>query len=123
LSLDEQSFIGTGDLRSSQDIYESVILIQSHMESLRQVAKKHRGLRDPITRLDRAVDWVLASLRRASEVQQSEGPAAAVALLDKDESIAEATRQALRLRQLATDGAFQRVQTERKMKSILDILL
>ncbi len=123
LSLNKRSFIRTGDLRFSDGVYESVTLIQRQMDSLRQVAKKNSRLRDPVARLDQAVDWALASLRRSNEAEKSDGPAAAIALLDRDESIAEARTDAQQLRKLATDDAFKRIRTERKMKSILDILI
>ena len=122
LSLNQRSFLRTSDLQFSQDVYESVTTIQRHMDSLRQVAREGSRLRDPIAGLDRAVDCALDSLRRSDELEKSEGPAVAVASLDKDESIAEAGKEAEHLRNLATDGVFDGVRTERKMKSILDVL-
>jgi CHASE3 domain sensor protein len=123
LSLDQRAFIRTGDLRFSQDLAESVMVIQSHMDFLRQVGRKASRLRDPVARLDRAVDWALVSLRKSNEVEKSEGPAAAIASLNNDESIDEARNEAQQLRKLVTDGAFERVRTERKLESILDVLI
>ncbi len=122
LSLNQRFFLRTGDLRFSQDVYESITRIQRHMDSLRSVAQKGNRLRGPIAKLARAIDWALDSLRRSNDLEKSEGSAEAIALLDKDESIAEAEKEAEQLRKLATEGVFDRVRTERKMKSILDVL-
>jgi CHASE3 domain sensor protein len=123
LSLNYRFFIRTGDLHFSQDVYESVAVAQKRMDSLRRVAGKDSRLRDSIARLDRAIDWEVALLRKASELDKSKGPADAIALLDKDESIEEARTEAEHLRLLATKGAFDRLRTERKMKWILDVML
>ncbi|HKD69603.1 MAG TPA: CHASE3 domain-containing protein [Candidatus Binataceae bacterium] len=122
LSLAQRFFIRTGDVRFSQDIYESVTLIQGNLNSLRQVARQSSRLRDPISRLDVAVDCALASVRRSNEAEKSRGPDQAVELLDKDDSIAVARDQAQQLRAFAVEGAINHVVNERRMKSILDVL-
>jgi hypothetical protein len=122
LSLNQRFLIRTGDPRFAQDMYESVMGIERQMDSLRQVARKGSKLGGPIAELDRAVDLALSSLRRSNEVERSEGSAAAIRLLDKDGSIAEARREAQQLRNLAANGVFDRVRAERGMKSIFDLL-
>ncbi len=122
LSLNQRSFLRTGDLRFSQDVYESITRIQRHMDSLRQIAQKGSRLRGPIAKLDRAIDCALDSLGRSNELEKSEGSAQAIKLLDKDESIAEAAKEAEQLRKLATEGMFDRVRTERRMTAVLDVL-
>jgi hypothetical protein len=123
LSINYRVFIRAGDLHFSQDVYESLTVVQRRMDSLRRVAGKDSRLGDSIARLDRAIDWEVALLRKASELDKSKGPADAIALLDKDESIEEARTEAEHLRLLATKGVFDRLRTERNMKSILDVLL
>jgi hypothetical protein len=120
LNLNQRFFIRTGDSRFSQDVYESVTVIERQMDSLRQVARHGSRLRASIAGLDRALDGVLATLRRCNEVEKSQSSAAAVALLDKDESIVEAEQRARQLRNLAIEGVFDRVGSEGTMKSIID---
>jgi len=97
-----------------------VTIIERQMDSLRQVALHGSRLRASIAGLDRALDGVLATLRRCNEVEKSQSSAAAVALRDKDESIVEAEQRARQLRNLAIEGVFDRVGSEGTMKSIID---
>jgi len=122
LSLNQRAFLGTGDERFSQDVVESVMEIERHMDSLQQIARKGARLRPPIDNLARAIDWALDSLGKSNEIEQTSGAAVAIALLDNDESLEDAKDVAQRLRRQATDGVFDRVQTERKMKAILDVI-
>jgi hypothetical protein len=120
LSLNQRFFIRTGDSRFSQDVYESVTVIERQMDSLRQVAHHGSRLRGSIAGLNRALDCVLATLRRCNEVEKSHSSAAALALLDQDESIVEAEQRARQLRMLAIEGVFDRVRSEGTIKSIID---
>jgi hypothetical protein len=122
LSLNQRSFLRTGDLHFAQDVYESVTQIQRHMDSMRRVGPKGSRLRGAITSLDHAVDLALDSLGKSTEMEKSEGPAPAIKLLDQDQSIADAEMEAERLRNLATEGVFDRVRAERRMSSIPDVL-
>ena len=69
---------------------------------------------------ERAVTWALDSLGKSNDLNESMGSGIAIALLDNDDSIDDAKRVAQELRRLVTDGVFDRVRTERKMKAILD---
>ena len=55
-------------------------------------------------------------------IRRSEGPVPAIALLDKDNSIDEAIEEAEQLRMQATEGAFDRVRDESRIKWILDLV-
>jgi CHASE3 domain sensor protein len=122
LSLNQRAFLSTGDERFSQDVVESVMGIERQIDSLQQIARKGARLHAPVNQLARAIDWALDSLGRSNELEQTSGAAVAIALLDNDESIEDAKEVAQELRRQATDGVFDRVRTERKIKSILDVL-
>jgi CHASE3 domain sensor protein len=122
LSLNQRSFLRTGDLHFSQDVAESVVGIDRHLDSLRIIAHNGSPLRDSIGAMDRAIGLALHSLRRLNEIEKSKGPAEAIVLLDRDESIDEARSEAGHLRKLATERAFDRVRTERQVRSMLDQL-
>lgn len=122
LSLNQRAFLGTGDERFSQDVVESVMGIERHMDSLEQLKRQGPRLRTAVSRLDHSIEWALNSLGKSNELNQSLGSGIAIALLDNDDSITEAKMVAQDLRRQATDGVFDRVRTQRKMKAILDVL-
>lgn len=122
LTLNQRAFLGTGDERFSQDVVESVMGIERHMDSLGQLKIPDPRLRIVISKLEHSVEWALDSLGKSNDLNQTMGSGIAIALLDNDESIADAKMVAQELRKAATDGVFDRVRTERKMKAILDVL-
>jgi CHASE3 domain sensor protein len=122
LTLNQRAFLGTGDERFSQDVVESVMGIERHLDSLNQLKTRGPRVRSAITKLERAVGWALDSLGKSNDLNQSMGSGIAIALLDNDDSIDDAKRVAQELRKEVTDGVFDRVRTERKMKAILDVL-
>jgi hypothetical protein len=54
LSLNQRSFLRTGDLHFSQDVAESVVGIDGHLDSLRIIAQNGSQLRGSIAAVDRA---------------------------------------------------------------------
>src|SRR5260370_24051206 len=90
LSFTQRAFLSTGDERFSQDVVESVMGIERHMDSLQQIARKGARLHAPVDNLARAIDWALNSLGKSNEIEQTSGAAVAIALLDNDESLEDA---------------------------------
>ncbi len=122
LNNNQRAYLSTGDDRFSEEVAESIIAISSDLEALKQVSVKGEPLRRRVRNLSHQIDWVLDSMEKTYEVQQSAGNAVAVALLDNDESVTEAKMAAMSLKKTATDGMFDRVRNERKMRSVFEVL-
>lgn len=122
LTIDQRAFLSTGDDRFSQNVAESVMGIDRNLESLRVAANKDQRLRNPVDRLCRAVNWVMDSMGKSFQVQQTNGSAVAIALLDDDASVEGAKDEAVQLRTLATNSVLDGVRSESRMKSILKVL-
>jgi CHASE3 domain sensor protein len=122
LTLNQRAFLGTGDERFSQDVVESVMGIERNLDSLAQLKNHGPRLRLDFTRLEQAVGWALDSLGKSNDLNQSMGSGIAIALLDNDDSIADAKSVAQQLRKEVTDGVFNRFRKQRKMRTILDVL-
>jgi hypothetical protein len=75
-----------------------------------------------LTRLERSIDWALDSLGKSNDLNQTRGSGIAIALLDNDDSIADARSVAQELRKEVTDGVFDRFRSQRKMQTIKDVL-
>lgn len=122
LTIDQRAFLSTGDDRFSENVVESIMRIDRNLESLESAADKDERLREPVGRLTRSVNWVMDSMGKSFQVQQTAGNAVAIAFLDDDDSVEDAKGDALRLRALATEGVFDRVRCEGRMQSILRVL-
>ncbi len=122
LTLNQRAFLGTGDERFSQDVVESAMGIERQSGLTESVKTRGPRVKGAITKLERAVAWALDSLGKSNDLNQSMGSGVAIALLDNDDSIDDAKRVAQELRREVTDGVFDRVRHERKMKAILDVL-
>jgi CHASE3 domain sensor protein len=122
LAINQRAFLSTGDDRFSEEVAESVIGISTDLEALKQVSIKGEPLQRRVGMLSRRIDWALGSVEKTYELQQNFGAAVAIALLDNDDSIEQAKLEARSIKKAATDGMFDRVQTERKMRSILEVL-
>jgi len=122
LNNNQRAYLSTGDDRFSEEVAESVIAISSNLEALKRISVKGEPLQRRITTLSHQIDWVLDAMEKTYEIQQSAGTAVAIALLDNDESVTQAKMDAMSLKKLATDGMFDRVRTERRMRSVLDVL-
>jgi CHASE3 domain sensor protein len=122
LNTDQRAFLSTGDDRFSEDVVESIMGIDRNLESLRAAADKDQRLRKPVDSLDRSINWVLDSMGRAFEIERTAGTAVAIALLDDDSSVDGAKDDAQKLRTVATNGVFDRLRSERRIRSIFNIL-
>ena len=122
LTLNQRAFLGTGDERFSQDVVESIMGIERNLDSLEQLKNRSPRLRLDITKLERSIGWAFDSLGKSNDLNQTLGSGIAIALLDNDDSIADAKLVAQELRKEVTDGVFDRFRTQRRMRAILDIL-
>ncbi len=92
--------------RFTQDVVESVMGIERHLDSLDQLKPRGARVRNAITKLERSVAWALDSLGKSNDLNQSMGSGIAIALLDNDDSIDDAKRVAQELRKEVSDGVF-----------------
>ncbi len=122
LNINQRAFLSTGDDRFSEEVAESVIGISTNLESLKQISVNGEPLQRRVGKLSHRIDWALESVEKTYELQQSFGAGVAIALLDNDDAVTEAKIEALSLKKLATDGMFDRVRTQRKMRSVLEVL-
>jgi CHASE3 domain sensor protein len=122
LNNNQRAYLSTGDDQYSEEVAESVIAITSNLEALKQISVNGQPLARRINELSHQIDWVLDSMEKSYEVQKTAGSAVAIALLDNDDAVMDAKMNALSLKKVATDGVFDRVRTERKMRSILQVL-
>jgi CHASE3 domain sensor protein len=122
LGINQRAFLSSGDDRFSDDVAESVTGLISHLESLKQVSVNGEPLRRRTGKLSHSIDWVLESVGKSFELQQTSGSAVAIAALDNDDAIKDAKMEALALKTLATNGVFDRMRSEREMRSILEVL-
>lgn len=122
LSVNQRAFLSTGDELFAVQIAESVMAIGNNLESLKQISVNGKPLRPKVTSLSHRINWALDSIERTYDLQQHSGTEAAIALLDNGDALWDAKREALSLKQVATDGIFGRVQTERGVNSILEEL-
>jgi CHASE3 domain sensor protein len=122
LTTDQRAFLSTGDDRFAEVVVESIMGIDRNLESLEVEAKKNQRLREPVGKLSQAISWVMDSMGKSFQVQQTAGAAVAIAYLDDDASVDGAKDEAARLRRLATDSLFDRMRSESKMRSILNVL-
>lgn len=122
LNVNQRAYLSTGDDRYSEEVAESVIEISSNLESLKHVSVRGESLRLRVRKLSGKIDWALASVEKSYDLQQTVGSGVAIALLDNDEALDDAKMEVVSLKKLATDGMLDRVQTERKISSILEVL-
>jgi CHASE3 domain sensor protein len=122
LNVNQRAYLATGDDWYSEKVAESVIEISTNLESLKQVSVRGESLRRRIRKLSGKIDWALASVEKSYDLQQTVGSGVAIALLDNDEAVDDAKMEAVSLKKLVTDGMLDRVQTERKIRSILEVL-
>lgn len=122
LNINQRAFLSTGDDRYSEEVAESVIAISTNLESLKQIWMKGEPLQRRVMKLSRQIDWALESVEKTYELQQNVSPAVAIAMLDNDDAMIEAKMQAQALKKAATDGMFDRVETERKLRAVLQVL-
>jgi CHASE3 domain sensor protein len=122
LNINQRAYLATSDDRYSEEVAESVITISTDLEALKGIWIKGEPLQRRVTKLSHQIDWALESVGKTYELQQDISPAVAIALLDNDDSLSEAKMQALALKKAATDSMFDRVETERKLRAILQVL-
>jgi CHASE3 domain sensor protein len=122
LNMNQRAYLSTGDERYSEEVAESVIAISADLEALKRISVNGEPLRRRIAKLSHRIDWALQSVEKTYELKQTVGSGVAIALLDNDDAIPEAKMDAVSLKKLATDGMFDRVETERKIRSILEVL-
>jgi CHASE3 domain sensor protein len=122
LNNNQRAYLSTGDDQYSEEVAESVIALSSDLEGLKQISVNGEPLQARISELSHRIDVALESMQKTYEIQKTAGSAVAVALLDNDDSVLDAKMDALSLKKLATDGMFDRVRTQRKMRSILQVL-
>jgi CHASE3 domain sensor protein len=122
LNINQRAYLATGDDRYSEEIAESVIAISTDLEALKRIWIKGEPLQRRVKSLSRQIDWALESVEKSYELRQSISPAAAIALLDDDDALTEAKMQAIALKKAATDGMFDRVETQGKLRAILQVL-
>ncbi len=122
LNNNQRAYLSTGDDQYSEQVAESVIAITSNLEALKQISVNGQPIQRRVAELSHRIDWVLDSMEKTYEIQKTAGSAVAIALLDNDDTVMDAKMNALSLKKLATDGMFNRVRTERKMRSILQVL-
>jgi|SRR5579875_1306572 CHASE3 domain sensor protein len=122
LNINQRAFLSTGDDRYSEEVAESVIAISTSLEALKRICIKGEPLQRRVARLSRQIDWALESVEKTYELKQSISPAAAIALLDDDDALTEAKMQAQSLKKAATDGMFDRVETQGRLRAILQVL-
>ncbi|MGO9056838.1 MAG: CHASE3 domain-containing protein [Candidatus Binataceae bacterium] len=122
LTIDQRAFLSTGDDRFSENVVESIMGIDRNLESLEVAANKDPRLRSPVAELSHSINWVMDSMGKSFQIQQTSGAAVAIALLDDDPSVDGAKGEARRLRAVATDDVFDRVRSESRMRSILNVL-
>jgi CHASE3 domain sensor protein len=122
LNINQRAFLSTGDDRYSEEVAESVIEISTNLESLKQVSVNGESLRSRVRKLSGKIDWALASIEKTYDLQKTVGSGVAIALLDNDDAVEDAKMETVSLKKLATDGMLDRVQTERKIRSILEVL-
>lgn len=122
LTTDQRAFLSTGDDRFSEIVVESIMGIDRNLESLEVEAKKDHRLLEPVGKLSQSINWVMDSMGKSFQVQQTAGAAVAIAYLDDDASVDGAKDDAARLRRLATESLFAGVRSESRMKSILNVL-
>jgi CHASE3 domain sensor protein len=123
LNMNQRAFLSTGDDRYSEEIAESVMAISASLEALKQVSINGEPLRQRwVSRLSQRVDWALGSVEKTYEMKRLAGAEVAIVLLDNDITVEEAKMEALSLKRQATDGMFDRVESQEKMRSILQVL-
>jgi CHASE3 domain sensor protein len=122
LNNNQRAYLSTGDDQYSEEVAESVIALSSDLEGLKQISVNGKPLQARIAELSHRIDVALDSMQKTYEIQKTAGSAVAIALLDNDDSVMDAKMDALSLKKLATDGMFDRVRTQRKMRSILQVL-
>jgi CHASE3 domain sensor protein len=122
LAANQRAFLATGDDRYSQEVAESIIGISTSLEALKQIRVNGASLDRRLDKLSHRIDFALGSVEKTYEMEQTAGPEGAIALLDNDLAVEDAKNEALSLKKYATDNMFDRVQTQRKMRSILQVL-
>lgn len=122
LNINQRAFLSTADERYSEAVAESVISISTNLESLKQISVRGESLRLRVHKLSGKIDYALASIEKSYELKQTVGSAVAIALIDNDEALEEAKAEAMGLKKLATDGMLNRFETQRKFRSILEVL-
>lgn len=118
----QRAYLSTGDDRYSEAVAESVIEISTGLEALKQISIRGESLRRRVRKLSGKIDWALASVEKSYELQKTVGSGVAIALLDNDDAFEEAKLEAVSVKKLATDGMLDRMETERQMRSILQVL-
>jgi len=122
LSDNQRAYLSTGDERYSEAVAESVIEISTNLEALKQISVRGESLRRRVRKLSGKIDWALASVGKSYDLQQTVGSGVAIALLDNDDALEDAKMEAMSLKKLATDGMLDRVEAERNIRSILQVL-
>ncbi len=122
LSMNQRAFLYTGDEGFAAGVAESVLAISNNLTSIKQISVNDEPLQRKATILSHSIDWALESIEKAYDLQQHFGSGPAIALLDHDDAVEDAKEEALSLKKVATDGMFDRVRTEREVRSILEEL-
>jgi CHASE3 domain sensor protein len=122
LTMNQRAFLYTGDEHFTEEVAVSVMTMDHDIDTLEQISTNRALLRSYVTILSHRIKLALDSIRETYDLQQHFGATVAIALLDDDDAIDSAKQEALSIKRVATDGMFDRVQTECRLRSILGLL-
>ncbi|HKD68398.1 MAG TPA: hypothetical protein VKB84_16240 [Candidatus Binataceae bacterium] len=123
LTKNQRAFLSTGEAHFAEEVAESIMAINHDLETLEQISISRVPLQPYVSTLSYRVKMALDSIRKTYDLQQNFGSGVAMAQLDNDDAVDAAKIEALALKSAATDGMFDRVQTECcKIRSILEVL-
>ncbi len=124
LSVDQQAFLSTGDVRFQDGVIESSETLPLHMAMLNSLAAKSKWQAPLLASLSRSIDQVLGSVGQSDEIAAVRGKAAAVTFFESGEAaISEARGQADHLRTEITGSISDRIRNARTTKALLLDLL
>lgn len=124
LSLSQRAFLHTGEDRFSEGVIESATGLIQHVDALKQLPGQSAALKHQIAQMSHSVDGALDLVGESNDLKHYFGTSVALTLLDEagDSSIQDAELDAVQLKRLATAHVLERVRTEGKLRSVLDVL-
>ena len=124
LSVDQEAFLSTGDLRFQDGVIESaetLAIDQGRLNSLVASSKSQRSL---LNSLSRSIEQVLGSVAESDEIRDMRGRVAAVAFFQsKQAAISDAKSQAGQLRIAITGCISDRLRSARSTSALFQTLL
>jgi CHASE3 domain sensor protein len=124
LRVSQRAFLDTGEDPFAQGVIESATGLIENVAVLKQLTAPSAALARQIARVSHSVDWALELVGESNDLQHYFGTAAAVTLLDEDgdRTIESAETDAIQLKKLATSHVLDRVRTEGRLRSILNVV-